>query len=728
LTLICLISAYSTRGGSQSLVQTWRRGISLGGGMSRTTVRNMCTPSGGAPDVEEKAKEAARRSEMLRKTLASLKSAPSTQGVRGGDVKNALGTTNGGGAGSVTGGKAPTTVLKSDEPRHWTTRPEPKVKAPPAKPTMTWGEWIKDKEAIKASLKHEYEHYRDGSKLLYYNVVATVQILRRKLRGQSLTRREYNMLVRTASDLFRLVPFAVIVIVPFMEFTLPILLKLFPNMLPSTFASKLQQKEQLKKQLNLKIEMARFLQDTLVEMKGDVSLDKGTIAFVEKLKSGEGMTTEDLVQFAKVFNEDTTLSGLQRNQLTAMCRMLGIQPFGTDSFLIVQIRMKIGSLKKDDRAIMAEGVDTLTLEELQHAVLARGMYSQTKNKGVLRERLKSWLDMSVSKNVPITLLILSRAFALNARADLAHTLKDTFAHMPQELIDEIEARVGGGIGRKVDRKLKLEALEQFRSLIAEERAAFHSGASTDPSSTPFAALATMTQPTELERLQIEELRAQVAHIKADLIDDVKALQQSLEALTEKLKKEQDADYAQLLEKRTAASSDPSITDIETDAQFNERWTNKRNSILAVELERQKEREAETKSARQLESRVVDLLAQLGVDVAEAKKELEDELKVLDKNYDGLISEDELKFALNTLDSKLSDEQIQVVLDRLDANHDGLIEVDHLFKVARELDIDLTTAVQEARAREDLINAKTAEATSTSPSSSAPPSSSGSISL
>ena len=31
------------------------------------------------------------------------------------------------------------------------------------------------------------------------------------------------------------VPFAVIVIVPFMEFTLPFLLKLFPNMLPSTF-------------------------------------------------------------------------------------------------------------------------------------------------------------------------------------------------------------------------------------------------------------------------------------------------------------------------------------------------------------------------------------------------------------------------------------------------------------------------------------------------------------
>lgn len=69
-----------------------------------------------------------------------------------------------------------------------------------------------------------------------------------------------------------------------MEFTLPIFLKLFPNMLPSTFkeADKevhslfafpmrcrrkrvvlLFQQEKLKKQLKAKLEVAKFLQDTL---------------------------------------------------------------------------------------------------------------------------------------------------------------------------------------------------------------------------------------------------------------------------------------------------------------------------------------------------------------------------------------------------------------------------------------------------------------------------------
>lgn len=45
-------------------------------------------------------------------------------------------------------------------------------------------------------------------------------------------------LKRTTTDLLRLIPFAVFVIVPFMEILLPVALKLFPNMLPSTFEDK----------------------------------------------------------------------------------------------------------------------------------------------------------------------------------------------------------------------------------------------------------------------------------------------------------------------------------------------------------------------------------------------------------------------------------------------------------------------------------------------------------
>lgn len=38
--------------------------------------------------------------------------------------------------------------------------------------------------------------------------------------------------------MLRLIPFAVFVVVPFMELLIPVALKLFPDMLPSTFEDK----------------------------------------------------------------------------------------------------------------------------------------------------------------------------------------------------------------------------------------------------------------------------------------------------------------------------------------------------------------------------------------------------------------------------------------------------------------------------------------------------------
>jgi hypothetical protein len=74
-----------------------------------------------------------------------------------------------------------------------------------------------------------------GSKLLWSDIKTSFSIIWRVLGGESLTRRERRQLTRTTADLFRLVPFAFFVIVPFMELLLPVALKIFPNMLPSTF-------------------------------------------------------------------------------------------------------------------------------------------------------------------------------------------------------------------------------------------------------------------------------------------------------------------------------------------------------------------------------------------------------------------------------------------------------------------------------------------------------------
>ena len=60
-------------------------------------------------------------------------------------------------------------------------------------------------------------------------------ILKNSLQGKHMTRRERLQLIRTTLDLVRLVPFSLFIIIPFMEFLLPFAIKIFPNMLPSTF-------------------------------------------------------------------------------------------------------------------------------------------------------------------------------------------------------------------------------------------------------------------------------------------------------------------------------------------------------------------------------------------------------------------------------------------------------------------------------------------------------------
>lgn len=91
------------------------------------------------------------------------------------------------------------------------------------------------KRTLLKKIWDELVHYYHGFRLLFIDIRVCSKLLYRTLKGEDLTRREHKLLVRTTSDVFRLVPFSVFIIVPFMELLLPIAVRLFPNMLPSTF-------------------------------------------------------------------------------------------------------------------------------------------------------------------------------------------------------------------------------------------------------------------------------------------------------------------------------------------------------------------------------------------------------------------------------------------------------------------------------------------------------------
>lgn len=86
-------------------------------------------------------------------------------------------------------------------------------------------------------------------------------LTKKTLQGSTLTRRERKQLLRTVSDLFRLIPFSMFLLIPFMEIALPFALRIFPNMLPSTFQDSLKNEENMKRELKSRIAMAEFFQE-----------------------------------------------------------------------------------------------------------------------------------------------------------------------------------------------------------------------------------------------------------------------------------------------------------------------------------------------------------------------------------------------------------------------------------------------------------------------------------
>ncbi len=51
----------------------------------------------------------------------------------------------------------------------------------------------------------------------------------------------------------------------------------------------------------------------------------------------------DIVKFAQLFNDELTLDNLERIHLVNLCRFVGIQPFGTDAFLVSSSRFGLCS-------------------------------------------------------------------------------------------------------------------------------------------------------------------------------------------------------------------------------------------------------------------------------------------------------------------------------------------------------------------------------------------------
>ena len=176
-----------------------------------------------------------------------------------------------------------------------------------------------------------------------------------------------------------------------------------------------QQEEKQRKLLRVRLEMAKFLQETLREsgLKANAHI-VGSDAFKEfflKVRStGESPSAQDVINVAKLFDDDLTLDNLSRPQLVSMCRYMCINAFGTDNFLRGAIRSRLTNLRRDDQAIDTEGVDSLSFSELLGACQSRGIRTSGVYPARLRDELSTWINLHLHNRVSGVLLILARAF------------------------------------------------------------------------------------------------------------------------------------------------------------------------------------------------------------------------------------------------------------------------------------------------------------------------------
>ncbi|GMG19089.1 unnamed protein product [Ambrosiozyma monospora] len=329
------------------------------------------------------------------------------------------------------------------------------------------------KPTLKQKIKKEVEHYWNGTKLLGYEIKVSSKLLIKMLAGYELTRRENTQLQTTISDILRLIPFSMFVLVPFAELLLPIALKLFPNLLPSTYESATDKDKKKQLLASTRKKASEFIQQTFNEsgltMPKKINEENKElfINFYKTINQGLKPSHEELIKIARCFKNDQVLDNLSRPQLMAMAKYMSLTPYGTDELLRYQIRYRLLQIIKDDKAIDYEGVDSLTIPELQTACASRGIRSATASPARLREDLNTWLDLRLRQKIPSSLLILSSTFTYGEHADDLESYYDALLGVLSSIPDELYNVAKLDLFQHDD-KLKLNILKEQDELIKEE--------------------------------------------------------------------------------------------------------------------------------------------------------------------------------------------------------------------------------------------------------------------
>uniref|UniRef100_A0A673IWZ0 Mitochondrial proton/calcium exchanger protein n=1 Tax=Sinocyclocheilus rhinocerous TaxID=307959 RepID=A0A673IWZ0_9TELE len=521
-----------------------------------------------------------------------------------------------------------------------------------------------DAEPVRRTIRQrvidEVKHYYHGFRLLWIDTTITVRMLWRVLNGHILSRRERR------------------------------------------------QEERLKKELRVKLEMAKFLQDTIEEIalrnkaaKGNVTEEFST--FFQKIRdSGERPSNEQIIRFSKLFEDELTLDNLTRPQLVALCKLLELQSIGTNNFLRFQLIMKLRAIRADDKLIAEEGVDSLNVTELQSACRVRGMRALGVTEERLREQLKQWLELHLNQHIPTSLLLLSRAMFLPDTLSPTDQLTTTLQNLPEIVTKEAQMKVAELDFSKVDNKTKLEATLQEEAAIRQENRERELERLSDAAEKEKEQAAREAEVVEMEaerRVDTEHALSSVdvaIHLEtlrdtAPVLEGIKGeeiTKEEIDMLSDACTKLKEQKNLLTKEKEELEDLKDDVQEYSEDLEEIKRELSKSGQEKVVE---------ESKASQRLSKRVNRMIGR----VDKIINELEKDKMVLDGQMDSgttppigenLISINELIGVMKQIQN-IPEHKLLSIADALDENKDGKIDIDDVFKVVELIDkedIDIST--------------------------------------
>ncbi|RUS17213.1 hypothetical protein BC937DRAFT_90257 [Endogone sp. FLAS-F59071] len=300
---------------------------------------------------------------------------------------------------------SPLTAVQT-QPQTLITAPEKTaVEPPPAKqPFSITGLFQKSKEL--------FVFYKNGVKLLLGNRKTVKELKEAQRKGQVWNRREFQMVHTTEEDMRKLIPFGIFLAILPEAVSLFLSNDLYPGtstqyLLDAIAAAAVAMNNS--DFIIIQESMRRKVFKKRLEMSQNIIKSSSNISGIAK---EDFSSVNGIVRLDKRYQLDFEFEHIDKKHLAAYCSFMGVNHWlATHGMLKKRLTKRLNYLLQDDLLISNEGVNLLTLEELQKAVEERGMRSLDASETHLRRSLQVWLNLRLH-NPPITpgLVIFSRMF------------------------------------------------------------------------------------------------------------------------------------------------------------------------------------------------------------------------------------------------------------------------------------------------------------------------------